>query len=1036
MIWMRLKGRFLESIKKISRYENIIIALIISFSILTFINPFSYYIYGQDSIPFFGLFTYYQNPLFTFNAGIETLYFSIIVNFLDSIFSNLIFVQDLLLFVGTFLAGIGVFDLLDIIIPVENRTIRITGKILALLFFLYNPFTLSVIWPHLLGWSFLYLLSPFIISFFTDILYNGINIKRFIIVSLLGIVLNMGISGSYLPFFLIIAAVYLLLDLLELGKNIKKNFPVRRYIYNALGMILFVLIVSAWSFLQLYTETYSKINSSFSDSSLLQFFISESSTTTLPNVLSLTAYSWIYYVPSAYPWIGYFSAIQTAGYLIFFLLPFSVIMLSKYRKTLPLTIIAILAVIFSTGNNFPFSFLNEHLLLLRGTFLFLVNAYYFTIQFYVLFLSVLIYFIVVWALEIVPKKIINKKPNPQFSVKNMITFFRNKRFLAVILILIIISISIYPFVTDTVYQPNGDNIDEININNGLLPMGKYLYSNFTSPDYLTLLIPPSSYGATYLLYNNNSTFADSRNLISTVDPYPLIWNNNGYLAKTVENYLSSNNFNGIYAVLRFLHIKYVIFTFDYDKNSSWMTLSPNGKPYNMSQIFNALVKSVGNPMKFGVYYVFTVKNVTPVLGIIQNPIFTNVSFPNYLNFLGSLNMTELNNSQINELTDYTLLGVHEKLNSSNNYNSLSIFPYNPENNYILNYNETFLLMQNGTLLKPSNLGYPNNNGFVNISPKIIAGIYNQSTYRTNMEYNGKYLFSNYSSYITLNENITIPSAFNISFKIASLPQGYRNFFNFYFGNIILSLEFINISHNNIPYVFQITANVKNSPFYAWNNILLPTNLIGKNITLKGSILSNFTMHIILRSNQLNLNNSVYFYFGTNNYMLNPGYNVKALPASLIFNNSYTFYFDSGSNPTYIYNFEFTKIEPIAYIVNENIIKEPHFIQTQITTDIYGNYKLQVNGTFSDSFLYFFDPPASTFIAKSNDHSYTSIASREAGTLIYGPIPISSSKAILVENPTITPISFLLSISEVSILLILLTVVYIKDFQNEKKKKIQ
>jgi len=126
-----------------------IVPVLIATTVFLFTNPFKFYIFGQDSIPFIGLFTFYQNPLFTFNDGIETVYFSFLVSFLNNVFYNPIITEDVLIFLGALIATIGIFDLIDVLDFKFGRNTSIFGKIVASLFYLYNPFTLSVTWATL-----------------------------------------------------------------------------------------------------------------------------------------------------------------------------------------------------------------------------------------------------------------------------------------------------------------------------------------------------------------------------------------------------------------------------------------------------------------------------------------------------------------------------------------------------------------------------------------------------------------------------------------------------------------------------------------------------------------------------------------------------------------------------------------------------------------------------------------------------------------------------------------------------------------------
>ena len=112
--------------------ENIILPFFISCSIFLFIRGPNNYIFGQDSMPFFGLFSFYQNPLFSFNNGIETTYSSILMKVILDIFSNVIISQRLTIFLGTYISGIGFFDLLDVLLFKPNNCYPLLSKDMGL----------------------------------------------------------------------------------------------------------------------------------------------------------------------------------------------------------------------------------------------------------------------------------------------------------------------------------------------------------------------------------------------------------------------------------------------------------------------------------------------------------------------------------------------------------------------------------------------------------------------------------------------------------------------------------------------------------------------------------------------------------------------------------------------------------------------------------------------------------------------------------------------------------------------------------------
>jgi len=1014
-----------------------IVPVLIATTVFLFTNPFKFYIFGQDSIPFIGLFTFYQNPLFTFNDGIETVYFSFLVSFLNNVFYNPIVTEDVLIFLGALIATIGIFDLIDVLDFKFGRNTSIFGKIVASLFYLYNPFTLSVTWPHISFWSFLMIAAPFLISFLVDTLYNGGNLKRLLATTILFFFIAPGASGSFLPFILIIILIFLVYWLYFFIRTLLSHKTIKPQIKKLLYIILFPLLAFLWDFIPMYEMGILYTYRGISSSSLFKLFYSESRTTTLPHVLSLLAYSWIYFVPNAYPWIGSLHVIQLAGYSLLFLIPFSVIMFAKGKKVRPVIVVAAIAVVFSTGYNPPFGIINYYLYRLGGPFLIIANAYYFVSQFYVLFLAVLVYFVFGLSLSSITKPESNGKLRRRVYTRIRHLSIHYKPLIAIFLIIVIVGISSYPFFANQVYQKEGTNIDELNLNNGALELQAFLKSSYKSPDFYTLLIPTSSLdGATYLSYNNNSTFADSRGLISTLDPYPLIWQNDSLISGILENYLSSGDFSDMVGVMQYFHIKYIIFTWDYPTDIYWMTHSPDGKIYNMTEIYTSLVKSFGNPYNFGNYSVFTVPNVTPFLGAIQNPIFVNSSMDNYTNFLASLNYSQIPQNQLKLLNEALLANVSGD-------NSLSILKYVLQKNYELPLNGSLLLMDNGSLLNADIIANSNNSKYLTLKPIIASEISNNTTYSTDMLFENSTYYSKSPSTITFKQNVSLPSLFNIKFSMEDTPFNNRDSVYLKFGDITVGVQVINVSStagsNN--YVLQLTAGFagRNNP-YGWSNIMLPNiNSTGTKINLSIETYSNYSLRLELNIPQLNFRTSTMFYFGQDNFLYDVGNAASQYVYGYRMPYNYSLIFATGNDITNVYNFSVLEGYPINSIILEKIKSEPILIQTEPKISMYGNYYFTLNNVKSDTYVYFINPAVEKSIVEitSADEKATYIKSENPFEIYKITGQSNTTVTISIIFPGSVYVAFPISVVEIVVLSSLLTYLLIApgtSFVYRKTKK--
>ena len=866
------------------------------------------------------------------------------VYFIESIVHNIGISERILLMLFSFLSTFFLLDLFYIILKINGKTkFPNLLSLIPALFYQYNLFTLSVTVPHILVWTLLIVSAPLIISFFTYTLFFGVNFKRMFLTLIFLFIFSSSISDDYLPFFLIVGLIFILIEAYYFikSKSQRKNNGIK-IVYS----LIFVALAVVWSNVPLYFSTIYAAYKSRPSTYYIQFAKSESIHTTIINVLSLSGYSWLYggppYGPGAYPWYSYFYLLKLISIICIFVLIVSSIYVSMKNKGIrPLGIIAAVAVIFSTGTNYPFGIINESLLKLGGPFLFLVNPYYLVLQFYVLFLSALIFLLLLSIME--PLKDVYKNNRYKLNKKYKHFLKITVKIIVIVIIAVLLITNIYPFATDSIYQKNGNNIDMININNGLKNLGNYLEKSYSQPDYLSLLIPLSSRsGSDRLLYNNNNgTFIDSVGLIQSFDPYPLIYMDNTNLSTVIENYMSGDNFQSMNMVMQYFHIKYIIYTNCFPAKYTYMDRSPDGRLYNMSMIYSNLIKNFGEPKIFGVYFLFTVKNVNPIISIINNPLFINSTFSQYINFMAGLNESALNSSLTNI--------IENTFPSSSNINTY-IYKYSPYR-YIYpagKYDKMLVVTENSTI-RSSNLNSTinvNGDNELMLKPKPI------------LSYSNKSIPNNYK----LQTNITSPELLNLSLKPSLSGKGDKIYMESNFGNINVNLSI----YNRTSYFdFNISANYHGKPVYAWDNIILPRNITKFNISLFYE--ENNALTVKIYNSHNHFYNTSTFYYGPNNYYNDRGY----CPVYMISNNpvniSSTFSIHSGS-PFQLDTLNLYSVMPIEYILFYPTNTIPVDNKDSVSITSFGNYK--VNGYVTNtSYLYTFDLPNMPWYVSLNENEY-------------------------------------------------------------------
>jgi hypothetical protein len=1018
-----------NSVKEFLQHHLNILYFVISlgsgFLTLLFTRPYTWYLFGQDSIPLINPFLYSQNPLYTFNNS-PYFGFYFVLHLFSLAIPNPELLERVIVIIGTSIASYGILDLFSVIFKSSGKEIHYPLIMIpAVIFYQFNLFTLSVTWPSFQPWSLLMISAPYIISLFTSLVFISFNWKRFFLTFLVVMLLLPSISFDYLPFFLIVAAIYFIFGILRIILGKEKNY---RQLLSLAAIPIFVFIVAfGYNFSLLHSAPYYSINQT-SVSSYISSWKSESETTTILRLLTLRGYNRIAAGSPWYPWINSLPYLTLFSYITIVILLFSY-KVKKYIALLPLSFVALLSVVFSNGSNAPFGWLNFELLQLKGPFLFLVNPYYFTMQFYVLFLAVLIYIILE---DFIPsiytlmrrtgiKQSVGAARIWKFGAKRQLPL----KVIVILLLFLLVGASFFPFATDQVYEKEGIFINEINMNNGLPEMEAYLLATYKKPDYISLLVPISSFsGRTELLYNNNSTFIDSRGLVASIDPYPLIFSNDSFLATTVANYLAGGNLTGLSYVLQYLHIKYVIYTTKFAK-VNYMMDAPDGLPYNMTYIYDSLLKEVGQPIKFGIFDLFVVPDVTPIAGVMMNPVFSNSTLPEFIDFLGSLH--DVTPQELN-----TLMSVIISPNLKTKGNEFSMYSYDPNiaNYRIFNSTSVYLVNNEGNLSSNYSNRYKIGNHLLNIEPERING-FPDGNYSTNMKLVNGSLYGTSSTFY-LNGNISTGELVN-----ATMFTGFNQTNQFVrmtlsFGNMSIEILLINQSSN---YVLENLAVSPKGP-YGGINIEVPA--VNDKILVQAKLDVNDEVGITFSIPSTNFTISRTLYYGPNNYALNPYTSPGDFMPGISIRNNATLSISTGdfglsnSFPLILYNVGQYVLPSIKYIISQNITEEPQVLNSNLSVSIFGAYTIKLKEVESGLFIYSFYPIIN-FDATNNERVINILANNFT-YLYYVNLDHSGTLVFTLVYDTLYIISDILYLTETLILgiLVLVSTVLIKR-DNRKGK---
>ena len=1010
----------------VGKYRIFITSAIIALTTLIFMRPYDWYIFGTDSYSFFNPFYYSTNPLFSFNNGIENLYLSAIVQIFDSLFHNVPLAERLLAVLGTFVSLVGLSDLLLL-------TERISGKrvhsffvsIPSLVFYVYNPYTLTVTWPHFLTWSISLIIAPFVLSFCIYTVYVGFDLKRFSVTSLILIVLSPAISGSMLPFFLIvmgISAVFVIFRLV--AKKITLKFALR----SVLTLALLTASVTVCTFIPLYLSPIFGTPASYSQDFLLQYFVSESSNTSIMHVLTMLGFNVVSPGSLSYPWIGLLSLIREASFILLIFLLMGMIALGM-KKPLPLLgIVAFLSVVFSVGANFPFGFINRNLLFMRGPFLFIVNAYYLVIQYYVVFLAILLYAFIGKLTHVIA----SADPRSGNIARRIRTVthsqFARSAIAVAVAIIIILGVFLYPFADSQVYQQKGDYIDLENIEDGIPALDQFLSHNFSSPNYLTILFPMSSFeDRTNLLYNNNSTFADSTGLIRSIDPYPLLWNDNSNISAAVENYFSSGHLRGLDLVLHYLHVKYIIFAKNFQK-ISYMETSPNGHYYNISGIYAALCNEVGAPRIFGNFSVFKVTNVTGTVGIISDPLIINASLATYLDFLGTLNPSTLSRQITLQLENAVTAN-----STSENVTTIQAFDGNFQGSVksggaLLGTNES------GNIFEIPDRFYSLNGSDISVG-SAYAGNISSTNFTSNMIEQSGIIYSNYGSFLSANKNFSAPMMVS---TMGTMNMKYENepiYISATMGNLTVNTEFLKLG---AQVDIQIGSIFQGLNYYVGENEYVPLNFINGTMLVNQTYYTNNTLSISIKNVNSNASVSFYFYYGRNNSVNDPIHVQGNFPGYDHIPNRLKFGITVSNNgdSIKIYNISFYYLPDISYIFYYDHSGNLEVMNTSVRMTFFGNMDMTTSYKISvpNAYLYMFNLPQGEWTISLNGHYAANVVYGSEGSVSGSlNLPINNSNSGIQLN-YVSPDPFFVALSLVEFSIFIAMYLYVILYSRIKGNK--
>lgn len=841
----------------------------ISILTLVWLTPSGTYLFAQDTLNFINPFTLNNNPLTQFNPIFSwgfpvpdeapNFYLEGINLAFSHLFTSVGLRERVLAIIGTGAGCVGTWLLLRSVLLVNGlrATQFVLLRSLATLFYVMNPFTLSLIWWHFEGWNLFYIFVPYLLWFLIETTYSAaFRTYPLAVVTVVGIVLGPGLASGF--------AVSVLLAIVIFAAAIfVKILGERRLSRDRLVRLLAVIgsapLLLGWSIAPYVLIPHAGLTSSnyVTTANFERVFILQSSTTSLWNVSTLAAISWIYNVPSAYgtPDIGRW--LFAPGVLCFVLFLAGTVGLSRWRGLGWLYCIALVSLFAAAGANPPFGPLNTGLLSLRGPFLLLVNAYYFLAEYYVILLTVLIL--------VVPVSLLGGLANSQAtsaatssraraatppegsfpaaatgrgaedvgtarSADGLPRWARAPVGVAVAGLLLT---SVLPFFATPVFQANGDNANSFVVPASFGELRTTLEGDGANSSFFTLVLPMSSSLAVPLHFPSGAGFLDTTDLISSFLPTFVLQANTGELPATLMDFLSTcTPCANLATLLATIHVGWVVWDPFVESSSRLVSLSPSGYPMSLVSIQQSLNTSFVPPQSAGAFRVYTVPNPTPILTVRSGLSVVNVQ--NATDFYGLL--TSINSTPPTSLEDIRgSVWSAANLTSIRGIGVTHAFEYRgipielPSNassdGVVINSTDSV-----SSLTAWSKFLSPGPPGSVVFAPPSVNALANQSNLSTTMAPSGSSYYSapDTQTYLSLVPQQRIGSAEDIAMELAP-ANAHSNWVNTYLQNGSLQvLVQLYAGGASGPYSFGIKANWNGSTF-AWQTLVTPDFLTGQPI---------------------------------------------------------------------------------------------------------------------------------------------------------------------------------------------------------------
>ncbi|MCI4332554.1 MAG: hypothetical protein L3K01_02310 [Thermoplasmata archaeon] len=588
-------------------------------------RPFGDLIYGQDSTRLFQPFSFNDSPMIPYSYLFSStfpvpdfttsFYIDSTLRVLGSLGAAPWLAERLVIGVFAGLAAAGAVVLLRAIDAARDHPAAARGWVVGLvvLVYVYNPFTLSVTFWHVEGWTLFLALLPWIAALVVRVVNDRtLPLRLAVVVTLIGIYLAPGAISSFaVPVVLVFAwgwvAVWTRAGTQRLGWRSRTA--------RSILLLLVGLGIELWSFVPfLLTPNIAYTSNNYvTPENLVATYLQASSTWGPYPVLTLTALSWISHTPSAYPWIAYLPALTVAAAVFPFVLLLGARRLRDSPGALLVYAIGLSAIPFMIGIVFPIAEFNEDLLRLGGPFLILVGGFYFLAPVYLLAATAGLYETLGRHVRTGPNQCTDaadqvsrlprfRAPHRRLPTPTQVAALALGGFLLA---------SALPFALAEVYQTGGPNADIVSVPPSFPALASFFGTPPSGPDYYVLVLPMSDQNGVYLDLGGRQ-FLDTGNLLASYIPYPVLEANNGPTAASIEQTFTFGPPPNLSALLADLHVRFVVDNPFANASAPASNEAPGGAAVDYTAILAALESQIGPGTSVGRFTVFSVPDAIPL----------------------------------------------------------------------------------------------------------------------------------------------------------------------------------------------------------------------------------------------------------------------------------------------------------------------------------------------------------------------------------------------------------------------------------------